>query len=174
MSDAADQCRMFLERNGIMMDLRQYILSVTVAAMICALVQQLLDKKGTAATIGKMLTGLFLTFTVIHPFANLHLMELGNFTMSFDHEAASAVAQGQALSKNALRESITKRTEAYILDKARQLDLKLTVEVTVSQDDIPIPERVRLKGNVSPYAKARLQSILVNDLGIAKEKQIWI
>lgn len=153
--------------------LRQYLLSVTAAALVCAVVQKLLSKKGTAASIGKMLTGLFLAFTVISPFARLEIGSLSDITKGFESDAADAVAAGQSSTRNAIAQGIITRTQAYILDKAAELNVELTVEVTVSDDDIPVPVKVRLSGDVSPYAKQRLQTIISDDLSIAKEDQIW-
>ena len=84
-----------------------------------------------------------------------------------------AVAEGEQQTKTALARLIKQRTCAYILDKAQALNVALEVEVTLSDDDIPVPEAVRLKGKVSPYAKGRLQTIIAEDLGIEKERQTW-
>jgi hypothetical protein len=50
----------------------------------------------------------------------------------------------------------------------------IQVEVTVSTDALPIPVGVRIIGNVSPYVRTKLQQTLAEDLGIAKENQVWI
>ena len=67
-----------------------------------------------------------------------------------------------------MTEIIKQRTQAYILDKAQALNTVLEVEVTLSDDDIPVPLKVRLKGKISPYAKGRLQATIAEDLGIEK------
>ncbi len=153
---------------------RQYLLSVTAAAIFCGIAMKLLGKKGTAASIGKMLTGLFLAFTVISPFAKLEIGDVTGFTDAFEADASDAVAAGQSHTKKAMAEIIKSRSEAYILDKAEALGVELTVEVTVSDADIPIPTAVRLTGKVSPYVKSQLRSAIADGLGIIKENQIWI
>lgn len=152
---------------------RQYLLSVTAAALVCGIAQRLLGKKGTAAGVGKMLTGLFLAFTVISPFTELRLGDLTDFTAGFEAEAADAAAAGQSSTRKALAESIINRTQTYILEKAKGLNLELSVEVKVSEADIPLPVEVRLSGSAAPYAKQRLQTIIEDDLGIPKENQLW-
>ena len=77
------------------------------------------------------------------------------------------------MTKEAIAAGIKSRTQAYILDKAMALELQLQVEVVLSEDEIPVPEEVRLAGKASPYAKARLQQIIKEDLGIDKEHLIW-
>lgn len=151
----------------------EYLLSVTGAAMVSAVVLRLLEGKGSAAALGKMLTGIFLALTVIGPITQVRLSDVAQLLPDISVDAQAAVAEGEAAAKNALAESISTQLEAYILDKAAQLGVTLTVEVELSEDAIPVPVRIRLQGNISPYAKTRLQSIIRDDLGLDKEKQIW-
>lgn len=151
----------------------EYLLSVTGAAIISAVVLRMLEVKGSAASIAKMLTGIFMALTVIGPITQVRISDLLDLFPEISVDARQAVAQGESSAKNALAESISTQVEAYILDKATQLGVRLTVEVELSQDTFPVPVSVRLHGNISPYAKTRLQSILSDDLGIEKENQIW-
>ncbi len=150
----------------------QYILSVSAATFVCALVLRLLPKSGTTGSIGKMLTGLFLAMSILSPLTKLQIGELQDFTDGFSHEAQSAVSVGQLEAKEEMKRIIKLKTEAYILDKAQAMDLKLDVQVRLN--DTMTPDTVFLRGDASPYAKSYLQRILLQDLGIAKENQIWI
>ena len=151
----------------------EYLLAVTGAAIIGAVTLRLLEGKGSATSIAKILTGIFMALTVITPITRVQLYDVLELLPDVSADAQVAVGQGESTAKIALSESISTQVEAYILDKAAQLGLTLTVEVELSEDAIPVPVRVRLQGNASPYAKVRLQSILCNDLGIDKENQIW-
>ncbi len=153
--------------------LRQYILSVTAASLVCAMAGRLLPKSGTAASIGKMVMGIFLALTVISPWAKLQLTQLEDLQLTVRADADAAVADGNSRTNLALQDIIKSQTEAYILDKAQQLNLALTVQVELTGEHIPVPTAVRLQGDASPYAKSRLQAIIVQDLGIAKENQLW-
>ena len=156
-----------------MLIIAQYIRSVTGAALIGAVVLRLLEGKGSAAVVGKMLVGIFMVLTVLCPISKVRLDSQEHWLPEFSAEAAAAVQQGEDAAKKALAESISSRVEAYILDKAAQMDVSLQVIVELSEDAIPLPVRVRLQGNISPYAKSKLQAIIQNDLGIDKEKQVW-
>lgn len=156
-----------------MLALSQYIRTVTGAALISAVVLRLLAGKGSAAAVGKILVGIFMALTVIGPISQVELSDVWDWVPDVSADAGLAAAQGQADAKKALEQSISSQVEAYILDKAAQMDVVLTVEVELSDDTIPVPRRVRLQGNISPYAKSRLQSILSEELGIDKENQIW-
>ena len=78
------------------------------------------------------------------------------------------------MAKDAAGEIIKARTQAYILDKARSLDVALTVEVFLDDATIPAPCGVRIEGAISPYAKKVLSQMMKDDLGIPPEEQIWI
>lgn len=152
----------------------QYILSITGAAMVSAMILRLLDGKGSAATIARMLIGIFMTVMAIGPIVQVRIPDVHTFLPDVSLEAQMAVEQGRDTAKKALEERISRQVEAYILDKAAQLDVVLTVQITLSDDAIPVPVGAYLQGNISPYAKTKLQNILKEDLGIEKENQIWI
>ena len=143
------------------------------AALVCGIVYRLVGEKGTLATLTKLICGLFLAFMLIRPVAELDLSALTDWAVRYEDQATLVVEDGQSRTRKALAGLITQQTQAYILDKAQALDTVLEVEVTLSDDDIPIPVKVRLSGKVSPYAKGRLQTIITEDLGIEKENQVW-
>lgn len=153
--------------------IRQYLLSILSAALVSAVVMHLLEGRGTSATLAKLIAGLFLAFTVIYPVADIQIGDLSDLTASYSDAANKAVQSGSELAGEAIARSIKAKTEAYILDKATALNTLLEVEVTLTGDDIPCPKTVRLAGNISPYAKAQLQRIIEDDIGIAKEYQLW-
>lgn len=150
-----------------------YVSGVIAAAMICAIVLRFTGNKGTCGVMIRLIAGLFLAFTVISPVADLDLRGLSNFTAEFSEAGKLAAQAGQQSARQNIAEGIKAATEAYILDKAAAMDVALKVEVTLSKEDIPYPESVRLTGNVSPHAKSELQMLITRDLGIKKENQLW-
>lgn len=154
--------------------IRSYILSVITAAMICAVIMKLTDGKGTQTAIVKMIAALFLAFSVIRPIMGTSIGDITSIIPRFQADGASAAAEGDDISRTALRTGIKERAEAYILDKALGFGAVVDATVTVSIGDIPVPETVRIEGEVSPYVKTKLSIILENELGIPKEAQTWI
>lgn len=152
--------------------LRQYIISVTTAAMIGGIITGLFQN-GTAKEVVKLICGVFLAFTVMRPVAGLDFEELLEVDLLYSQDAEEAAALGENLARESMADIIKAETEAYILDKAAALNADLTAEVTVNNDDPPIPVSVRLSGEVSPYARQQLQSMIQEDLGISKENQLW-
>lgn len=80
---------------------------------------------------------------------------------------------GQNIYNEALREHITSQTEAYVLEKAKALGADLKIEITLSTTDPPLPVGATITGNISPYSKAQLTDIFVNDIGIPEAQLIW-
>lgn len=152
---------------------REYIFSVTGAALVSGVILRLLAGKGSAAVLGKMLVGIFMALTVLNPIANVTLPDLMDVVPDLSADAQAVVAQGETATQNALAAGISKQVEAYILDRAEELGLSLQVQVELSKDRIPMPVSVRLRGNASPYAKSKLQNLIHKELGIDKEHQIW-
>ena len=157
-----------------MEEIGQYLLRITAAAILCAMIRSLLGKEGTVAAMGKLLCGLFLAITVLTPWAGLGTVTFSALTGDVSMDAEEAVAVGENAARDALRASIKEGAEAYILDIAASLGAELTVEVTLTLDTPPAPGGARLEGKVSPYARTQLAELMTKELGIPKEAQQWL
>lgn len=154
--------------------LGKYILSVTAASILFGILQTLLDKKSVTAVLLRLIGGLFLTFTVISPVADIKLDTVLDLPLDMSVHGKEIATQGQEISKSHMQSIIKEQCEAYILDKAQSYQADLDVDVSLTQDDIPTPSAVRLQGAISPYAKTVMQKWLYDDMGISKENQLWI
>ena len=152
---------------------RTYLLQVTCAAVVCGMIHTLVGKKGTVATGVRLLSGIFLTMTLLGPLVNLHLAELPDLLQEIEYAGSSLVTEGENSSRQAMAKRIKEKTEAYILDKANSLDARVSVTVSLTEDTVPVPCRVVLRGSISPYARMRLKEIITQDLGIPEEGQTW-
>jgi len=157
-----------------MESIRQYFLSVCTAAIFCAIIGTLIGRKSERRGLVKLLCGLFLAFSVVQPIEELKLEEFFGLWADLNLDAAEAVQAGESFSRQAISDVIKSDTEAYILDRAKEMGLTLKVTVTLSSQGDPVPTEVSLQGNVSPEAKSRMQRFLTQELGIGKERQIWI
>ena len=156
-----------------MKQLGAYILSVVAAAILLSILQSLLEKKSSPAILLRLTGGLFLTFTVLAPVADINIDAVFDSKWDFTEKGNALSTQGQEFTQAQLRDSIKQQCEAYILDKALSYQTPLEVNVTLSQDELPVPTATELHGNVSPYVKGVLQNWLVEEMGISKENQIW-
>lgn len=154
--------------------IRQYLLSVISAAIICSVIISLTDKKASAGTMIRMLCGLFMSVTMIYPLVDLKARDITSYFQSIEQESEHIVSDGKIAANEAVSTIIKERTEAYILDKASSAGLTLTVSVCVEGEEIPSPVSVTLQGKVSPYAQQKLCKLIEDELGIPKERQKWI
>lgn len=157
-----------------MAEIREYLIGVTVAAILCGIVTALSGEKGFLGAVMKLLTGLLMALALVSPWVTISLDGLFGWTEAVKTDAESVVQQGQSLGEETYRQVIKERLEAYILDEAQALGLDLTVAITLADDGTPIPVAAELTGSASPYLKQRLSLLLANELGIEKEDQIWI
>ena len=153
--------------------LKQYLLAVTAAAILCAIVNGLMGEKGALSAAVRLLAGIFLILALAAPLVRLRLDGLEEMTSDLNLRAEAITASGENSAREAMAEIIKSRTEAYILDKAESLDVNLSVQVELDTGNPPAPRAVRLSGNVSPYAKGVLSDMISKDLGIPPEDQIW-
>jgi hypothetical protein len=166
---------MFFEGSRDMMDgLRDYVLHIAATALICAVILRFARGGKAAQMLIKLLCGIVLAYSIIHPVKQLEISGLDEIMFGFQKEAEAAVEWGKNEAYEAWTESITQKTEAYILEKAKAMKLDLAVEVELSDDESPVPVAVSLYGDVAPYAKSVLSDTISQDLKIPKEKLIWI
>ena len=168
-----DQHSVLYERDYMMDFLRQYILSLLAAAVICSILVAWLGTNRTQGAIMKLLAGVFMTVTLLSPLLQFRLTDLTSEFSDITADAQNAVQAGQSNYSDDFVRSIKQQTEAYILDKAAFWELNLEVEVTLSETDPPVPDYVVLIGPVSPYAKGQLTEFISKELGISKENQVW-
>lgn len=150
--------------------LRQYIVSVVAAAILCGAVQSLV-KKGITGNILKLVSGIFLAYTLLSPISGRRWESFGE-TILPSREAATQAAQlGEDAAREAMAQIIREQTRTYILEKAQVLGVELEVEVILSGENVP--QQVILRGSLSPNERRQLQSTIALDLGIPKENQQW-
>ena len=157
-----------------MNSVQDYVLSVICAAMVCGVLRSLLSK-GNYGQIGKLLSGLFLTVSLLYPLSALNLEDLlSSVKLQEELSGQTFAAMGENYSQSLVAARIKKDTQEYILDKAAAMDAAVHVEIMLTDGDIPVPVGVRVMGEVSPAVQQRLEQIIALDLGIAKENQQWI
>lgn len=154
--------------------LRQYILSITVAAILCGLVLSIAPK-GQFQGILKLVCGVFLALLVMEPITRLDPQQIvSRFTGNWDTEGEAAAAFGEEAARDSMASYIKREAEAYILDKAQSLGFSVEAEVVVGNEDLPLPNAVTIRGNVPESVRRELEKLIRENLGIAKENLQWI
>ena len=153
--------------------MRNYIISIVACAIICAIACSAFDDKKSISKIIKILTGILMTMTILIPLKQFNSYKLSGYLKNASTEANIYVEEGKNDFKNNVAEIIKTRTEAYILDKANSMELDISVEVELS-DNNSIPCEIKVTGSVAPYEKSILSDYIEVTLGIPKENQKWI
>ena len=153
---------------------RQYLLKVICASVICACIRLLLPQKQPGSKAVNMLCGIFLVICAISPLIQIRAEDWNFYADSFSYEADRIVESAGIEQADAYRESIIQLTQAYILDKAESFASELSVEVTLSEQDPPVPCAVTIEGPIPPQLKEELETVLEFELNIPKEAQTWI
>ncbi len=153
--------------------IRAYLLRLTAAALVCGILTALCGKKGAVGGVIRLLTGVYLTLNILAPWVQLRLDSLSELAFDWADSAQTVSQSGENTAREEMAACISENIQAYILDKARTLEAELTVEVQLSEDAIPVPCGVRIRGNISPYAKKVLSNMMETELGIPPEEQLW-
>lgn len=134
---------------------------VSVAAQLCP--------EGALRAVARFTGGLLLLLAMLRPAARYE-PDAAAWSMGGYREAVARLEQELTSEReNALRRGIAEEWEAYIEDKAGSLGAAVRAEAELGAGD-GVPERVTLRG---AYHEG-LSRFLASELGIAKEKQIWI
>ncbi len=150
--------------------LGQYGIRITAAALLCSILSSLCGE-GRFKSLMSLLCGSFLAVTALAPLIQLDLRDLEESLYTWSVQGEHLSWDGEKMAREATATIIIQQTQAYILDKAAQLNTNLTVEVILDESNTPV--QAVFRGSVSPNAKRRLIEIMESDLGITKEHQLW-
>jgi len=153
--------------------LKEYVLRIVAAAIVCAVARGFLGKKTATGRITALLSGIFMAAAVITPLGNIHFYGVSDFWDDLSVDAKKYVTEGTTNAEKQRLNIIKSQCEAYILDKANRMGLQIAVEVELDGYNGNIPCGAVISGNVSPYAREQLGAYIEDTLGIAKEKQEW-
>ena len=153
--------------------MKAYFMRVIAVSALSSLLRRVAPEGG-AGRATRLGAGLLVLLVLLGPLAELDLVSSAQSLARRglgDPLAAEQVARETDALYSAL---ISQAAEAYILDKAEELDARLeaTVETKVV-DRLPVPWQVHLHGTVSRAAQAVLTDMIATELGIPEERQEW-
>lgn len=154
--------------------MKEYLLSLIAASLLCSIVYGLLDKKGGYFPIIKLICGLFITITAITPLTNINIPDISEYIGDTKFDANQLIEEGQTATYESMASIITDNLESYIHHVANEIGANIQAEIILDENTPPTPHSVKITGSISPYAKQRVQQIIKNDLGIPEEYQIWM
>jgi len=154
--------------------MKMYIMNVVAVSVLCGICESLGSQSNHGRRMLRFIAGLCMIVVLVKPICSIEIGSVKDYLSGMKEAAAATNEDMAALCREEQAGSIKDSSEAYILHEAEELNLQLQVEVTVSENNPPVPELVTITGRASPYPKNKLQSIIEADIGIAKENQTWI
>lgn len=147
--------------------LREYLLSIVAVSLFSTVLLALVPSSAIHRTL-KFVCGLLLLLVTIAPVVQLDLSQ-------WQVEAVELPTAQVTSSQGELVAALIKsEAEAYIWDKANQLDCQVEVEVEMGQTDTyAYPEKVVISGKFTEVDRDILSVDFENNLGIPIEKQEW-
>ena len=152
---------------------RQWLIGITVAAMLNAAAKNLMPK-GVIRQIGGLTGGLVILLAMLQP---VYRLEEGRLSEAFSpymntesHAAAMAVN-----TDSLMKDIIESECSAYIQNKANALGLicRITVVCTDKTEGYPYPQYALIEGNLKKEERTALSEMLVQTLDIAPENQTY-
>lgn len=151
-----------------MAGIRSYFTAVVAICMIAVLVNVLV-KQGSIQNVVRLVIGLLLVLVVLKP---LGAIDLEALSLDLTGESLDLREPEQAY-QEALRAHIKESTECYIEEYAKELGAYVQAEVTLSEDEYPVPAAVKIVGSLNEEQLEALYAYVTDSLGIAQENQEW-
>lgn len=156
------------------MDFKTYLIRLTAAAILAALVRRL-AASGGAGRAARLGAGLLVLLTAFGPLASINTAEAAEHLAIRGYSDPLSTEDFAASVNTLLTKLITEEAEAYILDKAQALSLSITAEVTAKiLDTYPVPWSVTIRGSPTPTERMALAGYIAQELGIPEERQEWL
>ena len=143
---------------------------VLCSVIACSIILSLFPE-GRMKELLRGFSGIFLTVILLSFLPGMKLPDLEGIGGDYFRQAQKAAAAGEDYARHQYREYIKQRLEAYILDTAKTIGCELRVHVEVDGNGCPVS--AALWGDISPEERRELETILSEELGIAKEDQQW-
>ena len=164
---------MYDERRRMMDGLKQYVISLIGAALICSVIKCFLGRNGTLSAIINVVCGIFLAITAFAPVIDIQIPDLASYIEPISNTASRISQDATASTKEEMAVIIKDEIRTYILKKATTHNMDVDVEVNLDDEKL-IPSDIVIKGRVSPYNKTVLNNYIQETLGIPEENLQWV
>ncbi len=168
-----DQRCMFYEGAIIMEKITEYLLSITIAAVICVAVKYILGRNSAATNMVAVVSGIFMLLTIVSPVVKISLGDISQYLDGIYIPADDVVSPATKNAQEEMKKIVKSQSEAFILEEAERMSLSVGVEVNISNGTPPAPDYAIITGNISPYNKKCLSEFIYKNLGISQENLQW-
>jgi stage III sporulation protein AF len=152
--------------------IRTWLIGVTAAALVAALADSLAPE-GAVRKIGKLAGGLLMVVAILQPLVQLDDSALAAALAQTRLEAQGYSTALEEENERLMKLIIEEQTGAYIQDKAAQLGVTCTAQVTCQEngEGALYPASVTVYGELSETETDTLTRLIQGDLAIPAEDQ---
>ena len=152
---------------------RAWLLAMLAACILCSVADSLMPT-GPVKGVGKLVCGLVLLCALLSGAKGLDVAAgqawLDDWLAGVGEERAYLENQVNGEMKTIIEE----RFAEYIVDKAAELGLSCTAQVTCQlEGEVYLPSRVQLDGVLEEGQRERLTQIIWEELGVPPEEQVY-
>lgn len=154
--------------------MRQWLISVTCAALMAALAESLMPKSG-AGQIGRLTCAMVLVCAILRPVLSVDVPD-PNETLNAIYRNIQAEQQVLEQRSGAMLKTLIERdSAAYIVDKAARLGVvcQAQVECVRAEGGTWLPYSVHITGQMEDSRREELTVAIQNELGILPEHQVY-
>ncbi len=150
--------------------LKEWLLSVTAAAILCALAQGLIPP-GPVRRVGRLTAGLVMAAALLSPLASLKGVEPEEWLESWQPQGEVQELEEQR--DETMKTIIEAECSAYIVDKAAALGAECQVEIECAPegDGVFLPWQVTVTGDLTSGQREQLTQQIQEDLDVPPERQ---
>jgi stage III sporulation protein AF len=154
--------------------MRQWITSITCAAILTAVLQAFLPQNGLGKA-GRLVGSLVLMIATIQPLVSLDYDALAQSWAEIGQTEAGDTASLEQSNRGVLKRIIEQQTAAYILDKAEELGVDCQVEVTYAWDEngTAYPSQASITSSAAQAELEQLADWMETELGIPRSCQMY-
>lgn len=149
---------------------RQWLLGITCAALLAAVVDALMPK-GAVKQVGKVVCGLVLLCAVLRPLTGNEIV----WDTTALHRQSTQQLNPEQGGERMLKTLIERECGAYIVDKAAEqgVTCQAQVECEAGQQGVWLPSRVKISGQAQERERNSLCAVICREFGIAPEQVTW-
>ena len=148
-----------------------YVISIFACSLICSLISGLVVDTCHRRLI-ELICGVVLIMAVLQPVSTISWRDFGNLWRISELSADTYVDLGVTAARREQERHIKEACEAYILERAEEMDIRMAVEVLLNNE--MIPKSVQIMGISGDERQQDMEIILETELGVTKENQEWI
>lgn len=152
--------------------IRTYLISVIAVCML-TVPAMLFVKKELPGRVVKLVGGVMILMVTVQPLIRLDGIDFTKLLDELDETYSLDMEQISETTQTRLSAYVKQAAEQVIEEKATELGAILQAEVTVSEDEYPIPQRVKLVGSLTSSQLNEISQYIQTALGIPPEQQEW-